>query len=84
MCLNGKYDGTMPAEEVSVCVDIDWFGDTQDPRSEQERCVWYASNSTTKAQCGQYDTENGNFIAADLCCACGGGMKTTLTMEIPI
>ena len=31
---NRRYDGIRPAEEVSVCVDVDWFGDTQDPRSE--------------------------------------------------
>ena len=31
-------------------------------------CAWYENNA---GKCGDYDTDE--FIAADLCCACGGG-----------
>ena len=46
-------------------------------------CSWYDTNSD---QCGDHD--GFGFVAADMCCACGGGkarsiaLKTGLTWDV--
>ena len=43
-----RYNGDLYAEEKLACFDVDWFGDQLSYMPEQERCTWYATNSTTK------------------------------------
>ena len=45
-------------------------------------CDYYARNSTTIDQCGRYDTWNDNFIAGEMCCACGGGLIREINVPL--
>ena len=47
------------------CEHIDYFAND----SAGDSCAWYDANPTG---CGNYDTSE--FIAAEMCCGCGGGV----------
>ena len=75
---------TIRSHRVPACFDTDYYSDIRgfysDGRSFGENCGYYATNDTTKADCGRYDTDA--FRSSEMCCACGGGL--TREVSIPI
>ena len=70
-------DGPPALTTVSACFDQDYF------RDERGRgCEWYNINATTVRQCGRYDTWNDNFVAGEMCCACGGGLIRNISVPL--
>ena len=68
-------ESPVPLVTAEVCFDMDYYAD-----SRGLDCRHYASNETTKLDCGVYDTNS--FRAFDMCCACGNG-GVTREVQVP-
>ena len=74
-----KYDTTPDDDDEddetddTICYDLDTEANLAN--SQGLPCAWYAQTGH-EAECPYMDTDS--FVAADLCCACGGGVTETL------
>ena len=65
-----NQESPVPLVTAEVCFDTDYYSDTRDNYGKD--CRYYATNDTTREECGVYDSAR--FRAFDMCCACGGGL----------